>query len=227
MVLMLPTRALAAIAFVALAGLVFLATQEDAPTPAPRAAPPTTSPAAPLPEAPRLPAPNPPNGVADVLQELFAPDDPAWAWSRVDLDALREAMPDNAFWTLAAPTDDPAVLDARRAAREAQNRAWGRILSNDAPEADIRAFYADRQRESSDLVSFTTRLLDDYGAALPDRDRGLVELSRRMHRQRLEELPLRLQEALDRREAHVDAVAAWKADQALFNEADSRDDAAD
>ena len=164
---------------------------------------------------------------ADALADLFAPDDPAWAWSRVDLDALRDELPDNAFWTLAAPTDDPAVLAQRREAREAQNREWGRILSNTAPEADVRAFYAERQRESSDLVTFTTRLLDEYGPVLPDRDRGLVELSRRMHRQRLEELPRRLQEALDRRAAHVDAVAAWKADQAAFGEVDSPSDAAE
>ena len=40
------------------------------------------------------------------------------------------------------PTDDPAVLAQRREAREAQNREWGRILSNTAPEADVRAFVA-------------------------------------------------------------------------------------
>ncbi|MCR9094507.1 MAG: hypothetical protein NXI30_09840 [bacterium] len=164
---------------------------------------------------------------ADALADLFAPDDPAWAWSRVDLDALRDEMPDNAFWTLAAPTDDPAVLAQRREARDVQNREWGRILSNTAQEADVRAFYAERQRESSDLVTFTTRLLDEYGSVLPDRDRGLVELSRRMHRQRLEELPRRLQEALDRRAAHADAVAAWKADQAAFGETDSPSDASE
>ncbi len=180
-----------------------------------------------FPEPAPVPPPSPPAGVGDAILDLFAPDDPAWAWSRVDLDALREEMPENAFWTLAAPTSDPRVREERREAREAQNREWGRILSNTAPESDIRAFYADRQRESSDLVTFTTRLLDEYGAVLPDRDRGLVELSRRMHRQRLEELPQRLQEALDRRAAHVDAVAAWKADQAAFGDAGDDDEPRD
>lgn len=166
-----------------------------------------------------LPPARPPaarDALGDAFSDLFAPDDPAWAWSRVDLDALRQEMPENVFWEIAAPTEDPAVLERRRERREAENREWGRILSNTAPQEDIRSWYRDRQRISSDLVAFTARLLDEYGPVLPDRDRGLLELSQRMHRQRLEELPQRLQEALDRREAHVAAAAAWRAEQALF-----------
>lgn len=230
MILKLPTRALVLVVLGSAAVLLVLLLVRDD-TPSGMRSELATSSGAPVapsgPEAVPAPAPNPPPSVGDALQDLFAPDDPAWAWSRVDLEALRDELPDNAFWTLAAPTDDPNVREERRRARDAQNREWGRILSNTAPEAEIRSFYADRQRESSDLVTFTTRLLDEYGSVLPDRDRGLVELSRRMHRQRLEELPSRLQEALDRRAAHVDAVTAWKADQAAFGVADTPGGVAD
>lgn len=157
------------------------------------------------------------------LADLFAPDDPAWAWSRVDLDALRQEMPDNAFWTLAAPTLDPVLLEERRLQREARNREYGKVLSNTATEQEVRDYYALQQSESSDLVTFTTRLLDTYGEVLPDRDRGLVELAQRMHRKRLEEIPRHLTDALERREAHAAAVEAWQRDQTLFAEdADSR-----
>jgi len=165
------------------------------------------------------PPARPPEGASaddSLFSSLFPTDDPAWAWSRVDLDALREAMPDNTFWELAAPTDDPAVLEARRAHKDRLNRALGRVMSNTGTEAEVRSYYEERERISSDYVTFMTRLLDAYGDVLPERDRGFAALARDMHRARLEEMPRHLREALDRREAHAAAREAWLAEEALF-----------
>lgn len=168
--------------------------------------------------APRPPARPPEDAPADdsLFASLFPSDDPAWAWSRVDLDALREEMPENTFWELAAPTDDPAVLEARRAHKERMNRALGKVMSNTGTEAEVRAYYAERERISRDYVAFTTRLLDTYGDVLPERDRGLVSLARDLHRARLEEMPRHLSEALSRRSDHAAAREAWLAEEALF-----------
>ncbi len=168
-------------------------------------------------EAP--PPARPPEGASaddSLFSSLFPTDDPAWAWSRVDLDALREAMPDNTFWRLAAPTDDPAVLEARRAHKERLNRDLGKVMSNTGTEAEVRGYYEERERISSDYVSFMTHLLEAYGDVLPERDRGFVALARDMHRARLEEIPRHLREALDRRNAHAAAREAWLAEEALF-----------
>ena len=108
------------------------------------------------------------------------------------------------------------MLERRRERREALNLEYGRILSNRASEAEVRKYFSERQQVYEDLVTFTTRLLDTYGEVLPERDRGLVGLAQRMHRERLEELPRKLAEALDRREAHAAVVEAWRRDEALF-----------
>lgn len=168
---------------------------------------------------PVLPEARRPENVADddaFFGDLFPTDDPAWAWSRIDLEDLREEMPDNAFWSLGAPTDDPAVLDRRRERRDRMNRELGKVMSNTGTEAEVRAYYTERERVSSDYVAFTSRLLERYGDVLPERDHGLVSLARDMHRARLEELPRHLREALDRRETHAAAREAWLAEEALF-----------
>ncbi len=170
------------------------------------------------------PAPTPavPVGAedADLFAQLFPEGDAAWAWARVDLEALRAELPDNAFWELAVPDDDPRVAAARRAERDRWNRELGRILSNTATEAENRAFYGERQRISSDYVLLTTRLLELHGDDLPDRDRGLVELARTLHRARLQEIPRRVAEALARREAHERVRAQWLEDEAAFASGD-------
>ena len=180
------------------------------------------------PAAAGAPAPTatPPVGTedADLFAQLFPEGDAAWAWARVDLDALRSELPDNAFWELAVPDDDPRVAEARRAERDRWNRELGRILSNTATEAEIRAFYGERQRISADYVLFTTRLLELHGDDLPDRDRGLIELARTLHRARLEEIPRRVAEALARREAHERVRARWLEDEAAFAAGDGTED---
>jgi hypothetical protein len=147
---------------------------------------------------------------------LDALADPALAWSKVDLDAVREQMPNNLYWQLSMPTQDAALLRERETARAYWDEQYGKVLSNTATEEEVRAYYAHRQRLSADSVEFVTHLLDHYRDVLPERDVGLLELARELHLARLEEYPRNLSDALERREAHEAARRAWLEEQAQF-----------
>lgn len=165
--------------------------------------------------------------VADVMAQIGLLDrdsERAFRWSQVDLDTLRAELPDNAFWTLGAPTNDPRVLEERRERDDAMNEAWGRVLSGNATEDDIHDYYAERHRVSSDYVAFTDLLLERHGDVLPDSDKGLLEVSRKMHRARLQQMPRKLMEALERKGKQDRLREAWLADEAAFESALERGD---
>ena len=114
----------------------------------------------------------------------------------VDLEPLRRRLPDNLYWRIQAPTRDPQVLRWR----EAEERHWDglnrKVLSRTATEEEIREYYGHRRKVSEDLMAFARLVLQEYGAQLPEAERGLYELSLWMHYTRLEELPQQLQSAL-------------------------------
>ncbi|MDX2168995.1 MAG: hypothetical protein SF182_18150, partial [Deltaproteobacteria bacterium] len=143
----------------------------------------------------------------------------AAAWASVDLDAVRRALPDNRYWRDAAPTTDEAVLAARDEARRLRNVEYGKVLSGTGSEAEIRAYYDDRARQSGDYVEFATYLLDHYQSTLPERDVALLQLARRMHLSRLEEIPRRMQEAVERKAEQDAARAQWQAEEQAFRAA--------
>jgi hypothetical protein len=130
----------------------------------------------------------PPPGLASA----GAPDDP------VDLNRLRARLPDNLYWTLGAPTDDPAVLAARRERERRTNELYGKVQSTTATEEEIERYYAERRRVSEDYIRFAELVLAEYRDQLPEEHIGLYELSIRMHRARLDDNPRERQEALDR-----------------------------
>ncbi len=141
----------------------------------------------------------------------------AAAWAHVDLETVRAALPDNAFWDLGAPTTDEAEIERRARIRDEWNVAYGKVLSGTGTEEEIRAYFDERARISGDYVEFTTHLLDTYGEQLPERDVGLLQLARTLHLARLEEIPRRMAEALDRKRQQDEARARWLADEAAFN----------
>ncbi|MEM7411609.1 MAG: hypothetical protein AAF430_15360 [Myxococcota bacterium] len=201
---------------------VFFRSDPPRPGPEPTAARESAAPAPDVAAAeartPEDPLPVPPEDAPSAWSDWFPADDPAWAWARVDLEDLRQELPDNAFWELAVPTDDARVLAEREATRERWNRELGKVMSNTASESEVRAFYGERNRISSDYVAFTDLALERYGDVLPPRDKGLLELARTLHLARLEELPRRLSEALERRERHAALRDQWLADEAAFAE---------
>jgi hypothetical protein len=168
--------------------------------------------AAPVPDpATSSPAPGPP--AAPPEADL---GDAGAAWAAVDLEEIRRAMPDNSFWRVAMPTQDARVLRDREDERARWNVEYGKVLSGNASEAEIHAYYAHRQRLSADYVEFTSYVLDHHGDDLSEQDVTLLELARRLHLARLEAYPRQTQEALDRKLEQDRARADWLRDEAEF-----------
>jgi hypothetical protein len=140
----------------------------------------------------------------------------ALAWSAVDLDAVRKALPDNIYWTMSAPTKDPAVREWREQERERWNVEYGKVLSNTATAEEIDAYYARRKRIAEDYVAFAGHLLLYYRDRLPAQDVGLLKLAMDMNLARLEEIPRQIAEAQERREAHDAVRRKWLEEQAAF-----------
>jgi len=149
-------------------------------------------------------------------------DLPATAWASVDLDKVREAMPDNLFWKMAMPTGDEAVIRERQEERARWNVEYGKVLSNTATAEEIDAYYAHQQRLSSDYVEFGAYVLAEFGDKLPIRDIGLLKVAVELNMAKLEEIPRRIAEAQERRVAHDAARRAWLEEQKAFQEDDSR-----
>ena len=144
------------------------------------------------------------------------PGDLASAWESVDMDEIRRAMPENTYWTMSAPTTDERVIREREEERARWNAEYGKMLSGNASEEEIRAYYAHRQRLSADYVEFTSYVLDHYQDDLSDQDLGLLELARRLHLHRLAEYPKETQRAFERKAEQDAAREAWQRDQAEF-----------
>lgn len=135
-------------------------------------------------------------------------DDDAGAYP-VDLEHLRAQLPDNLYFRLGAPTDDPALLQERADEERRWNDLHGKIQSNTATEEEIRSYYDHRRELSEDYLEFASLVLEEYGDKLPERDRGLYELSIKMHKKRLEEIPRNIEDALARRSAHEKKREEW------------------
>jgi hypothetical protein len=229
--------AVALLAFVVL--MVWLTSPREIPPPEP-VAPAAAKPAAPAPAQAEAAAKAEPAaaapGVAEAPAALTEPEVPpgeedpaayeglvsdesdaiAQAWSSVDWDAVRQAMPDNLYFQLSVPTTDEAVMEERRRERDRWNEQYGKILSGTASEEEIRAYYDHRARLSTDYVEFATYLLDQYGDQLHERDIGMLELARKLNLARLEEVPRKVEEAYERKRQQDEARAAWLADQKAF-----------
>jgi hypothetical protein len=101
------------------------------------------------------------------------------------------------------------------------------VLSGTGTDDEIRAYYAHRQRVSADYAAFATFVLDRFEKSLPERDVALLELARKLHLARLEEIPRRLEEAFARKRTQDAAREAWLADEAAFQNDVPNEDARD
>ncbi len=119
----------------------------------------------------------------------------------VNLDALRTRLPGNRYWELGAPTSDPAVAKARAERARRDNVAFGRIQSGEASPSEIRAYYEERRAISRDYLQLSELVLAEQGDALPERDRGMFELSVTLHRARLVQIDRDEADAMARRGA--------------------------
>jgi hypothetical protein len=175
-----------------------------------------SAPAPPAPAAAPEPVPTAPAPEVAAQEPIGEPDLPGESWTGVDLDEVRAALPENLYWETAAPTQDPRLLREREEEKERRNVLYGKVLSGTGTDAEILAYFEQRQRLSTDYIQFTDYVLEHYEARLSEQDLELVHLARRLHLARLQEIPRRLQEARDRKRAQDAAREAWLADEAEF-----------
>ncbi|RIL04570.1 MAG: hypothetical protein DCC71_13545 [Proteobacteria bacterium] len=203
-------------AFALLALATLLRGGSDAP-PAPAdvaAVPPASDALQPEPEPP----PEPPEPRELRPPELLPPEPPP-GFAAIDLEEVREALPDNLYWELAAPTKDPRLLGDREREKKRRNEQYGKVLSGTGTEDEIRDYYDYRNRMSADYVRFVDYVLERYPEKLGEQDLELLHVARRLHLARLQELPRRMQEAFDRKREQDAAREAWLADEEAFEAA--------
>jgi hypothetical protein len=131
----------------------------------------------------------------------------------LDFESLQRRTPDSLYWRMAAPTDDPAVLDARARTREERNKQYGKVVSNTASVEEIHDYYAYRRKLSEDYIEVLQLILDEHGDDLSERDTGLFELTVSMHTARLAEIPDKLAEALERKAEYDRIKKEWQEQQ--------------
>ena len=209
-------------------GLIWTRRSSDPPAAAPRpaAAPPQGAPAKTGPVDDASPAPQ--SAAAPRVKRAEPDGDPfadgqaaRGTWEALDMEAVRAAMPDNTYWKMAAPTQDPELIKWREEERARWNVEYGKVLSNTATAEEIDTYFAERKRLSDDYLEFVVYVLANYGNAIPREGAALLKLAGEMHALRLEEMPRQMAEAHARREAHDAARRAWLDEQKAFEEAPS------
>jgi hypothetical protein len=215
--------AVAALAIAGVAAWLWLARSPARPVePAPE---PIEVAAAPPVEAPAPVEPDPAELEPERHPPLALDDEPTPAFESIDLEAAREALPDNLYWETGAPTQDPRLLGDRERAAKHWNEQYGKILSGTATEAEIEAFFDHRMRLSSDSVRFVDWVIEHQGGEISEQDLTLLHVAKRLHLARLAEVPKRMQEALDRKAEQDAARAAWLAEEAELEAAAEAGDA--
>jgi hypothetical protein len=134
----------------------------------------------------------------------------------IDLREARELMPDNLYWTLGAPTKDPQVLAERDQEKERRNQEYGRVLSGDASEEEVRAYYDYRRRLSSDYVEFAEFMQRRFKGKGPDEFQGMLDLALKLNAERLAQIPADEQDALERARERARIREEWQRQQADF-----------
>lgn len=131
----------------------------------------------------------------------------------VDLERLRARIPDNLYWRMGAPSTDPQVLQMRAEDKERWNHLFGKVQSGTASEEEIRRYYDHRRQVSEDYIAFARLVLQEYPTELPERDRGLYQMSIEMHTTRLAEIPRQIEEAMTRKQAQDQRREEWRRSQ--------------
>ncbi len=151
----------------------------------------------------------------DIDPEAYR-DQKADAWAKVDLDAVRETMPNNLYWSMAAPTEDPALLEQREAKRQELKAVETKMMARHASEQEIRDYFAYQTKVSEDYVLALTEIINRYGHEIPDEDYSGTTLARTLHLSKLQEMPAKLTRALEQREQFLAEKAEWMADKDAY-----------
>ena len=139
-------------------------------------------------------------------------------WGDIDLREAQAVMPDNLYWQKGAPTKDPAVLEAREQEKKRRNEEYGRVLAGDANEAEVNAYYDYRERLSTDYLEFAEWMRNRYGDKISDEFRGMLDLSIKLHKARLAQIPQDREDALARSREHEKIRQDWQREQEEFKQ---------
>ncbi len=150
------------------------------------------------------------------IPEGYEHDANAIAWSKVDMDSLKADMPNNLYWVLAAPTKDEVVLAERKEIKAYWDAQYAKINSNQASEDEIRAYFKHREQVATDYVEFATSLLNRYGNVLPEEAYSFQVFARNLNVVVLQELPKKLNNALESRKRFIEERESWLADKAAY-----------
>lgn len=198
--------------------LVVFTRGEPPASPAP-ADPPPASPGSPRPTiadpatSPGSPDPASSGDPADLASELPPGTGEEGNEHPVDLARLREQIPDNLYWRLDAPTQDGQILHARAEEKQRWNALFGKVQSGTATEEEMQQYFAHRRQLSEDYIELARLVLAEYGPQLPEQERGMYELSIRMHDTRLGELPRQLEQARERKALQDQRREEWRSKQ--------------
>jgi hypothetical protein len=131
-------------------------------------------------------------------------------WGELDLREAKALMPDNLYWKWAAPTKDPDELAARDEERRRRNDEYGRVLSGDANEDEVRAYYDYRRKLSEDYLEFAEFMARRYRNSDNKEFVGMLELATKLHTQRLAQISGELEDALERSREHAKLREDWQ-----------------
>lgn len=110
------------------------------------------------------------------------------------------------------------MLEAREEEKKRRNEEYGRVLSGDANEEQVNAYYDYRERISTDFLEFAEWMSNRYGDKVPDQFRGLLDLSVNLHKARLAEIPRDREDALARSREREKIREDWRREQEEFNQ---------
>jgi hypothetical protein len=139
-------------------------------------------------------------------------------WGEIDLREAQAAMPDNLYWEFGAPTDDPEILEMREREKKRRNEEYGRVLSGDADEAGVNAYYDYRERLSADYLEFAQWMRKRYGDSLSEQFGGLLDLAIKLNAERLIEIGRDRERALERSRERARVREDWRRQQEEFGE---------
>jgi hypothetical protein len=144
-------------------------------------------------------------------------------WGDIDLREAQAVMPDNLYWKWGAPTSDPDEIAAREEEKKRRNEEYGRVLSGDADETAVDAYYDYRERLSADYLEFAQWMRHRYGDGLSEEFRGLLDLSIKLNAARLAQIAGDRVNAREHSRTRAEIRADWLSQQKEFG-ALERDD---
>jgi hypothetical protein len=137
-------------------------------------------------------------------------------YGEIDLREARALMPDNMYWKFASPTKDEKILAEREEETRRRNEEYGKVLSGDASEEEVKAYYDYRKRMASDYYEFAEFMSRRYKNSDNEQFRGLLDLAMKMNAQRLAQLPEELADALQRAIDRAKVREDWQRQQQEF-----------